>query len=177
MAAPTTELPPDPPTGDERTTLETFLDYYRAVTIRKAEGIADEQARQALCPPSELTIVGIVRHLTDVERSWFRRDIAAEAAPPIYYGTSHPTGDVDGDFHAPPDVTVAAALEAYRGEIERCRAVMAGVDSLDMLERNADVHAERRNVRWILVHMIEEYARHAGHLDLLREAADGVVGD
>jgi hypothetical protein len=177
VALPTTELPPDPPTSDERTTLETFLDYYRAVTIRKAEGITDEQARRALCPPSGLTIIGIVRHLTDVERSWFRRGIAAEVAPPIYYGESHPTGDEDGDFHAPPDATVAVALDAYLEEVDRCRAVMNGVDSLDLLERRADRPAGRRNARWILVHMIEEYARHAGHLDLLREAADGAVGD
>jgi uncharacterized damage-inducible protein DinB len=177
VAAPTTDLPQDPPTGDERTTLEAFLEYYRAVTIRKAEGITDTDARRALCPPSELTIIGIVRHLTEVERSWFRRDIAAEAVPPLYYGESHPTGDRDGDFHAPPDATIAAALDSYRDEVDRCRAVMATVDSLDQLEANADVHSERRNVRWILVHMVEEYSRHAGHLDLLREAADGTVGD
>jgi hypothetical protein len=175
VAAPTTELPPDPPTGDERTTLETFLDYYRAVTIRKAEGITDEQARRALCPPSGLTIIGIVRHLTEVERSWFRQDLVGETIPPLYYGESHPTGDRDGDFHAPPDATIAAALDAYRDELDRCRAVMAGVDSLEIVETNP--HSTPRNVRWILVHMIEEYARHAGHLDLLREAADGTTGD
>jgi Protein of unknown function (DUF664) len=175
MAAPSSPLPEDPPTGDERPTLEAFLEYYRAVVVRKAEGISEEDARRATCPPSDLTIIGIVRHLTEVERTWFRRDIAGEDAPPLYYGEAHPTSDRDGDFHPPDDATLAAALAAYADEVARSRAVLVTVASLDDVERGA--HSTPRNVRWILVHMIEEYSRHAGHLDLLRQPIDGEVGD
>jgi hypothetical protein len=175
MAAPTTPLPEDPANADERGTLEAFLDFFRAVAIRKAEGITEDEARVAGCPPSDLTILGLVRHLADVERSWFRRGIAGEEAPPIFYGAAHPTGDHDGDLHPPEGATLADALTVLREEIAASRAIQATVRSLD--EKEARAHPTPRNVRWILVHMIEEYGRHCGHLDLLREAIDGATGD
>jgi hypothetical protein len=173
MAQPTTPLPADPPVGDERTTLVAFLDYYRAVLARKVEGLADEEARRAACPPSDLTLLGIVRHMADVERSWFRRSLVGEDAPPIFYGPAHPDGDDDGDFHPPPDATVAEALAAYWAEIEVARrnTEAAALDDLEQRERASF------NLRWILVHMIEEYARHCGHADVLRQAIDGATGD
>jgi len=173
MAAPTTPLPDDLPVVEERETLEYFLDFLRTVLLRKAEGITDEQARRATCPPSDLTILGLVRHLTEVERIWFRRTIAGEAAPPIYYGDAHPDGDRDGDFHAPPEATLAEGVAGLRREIESSRRALAAVSGL--AQQGHDDH--RRNVRWILVHMIEEYARHCGHADLLRQAVDGVTDD
>jgi hypothetical protein len=173
MAEPTTALPKDPPVGDERTTLLSFLDYYRAVLARKLEGVSEEEARRPACPPSDLTLLGIVRHMADVERSWFRRSLVGEDAPPIFYGPGHPDGDDDGDFHAPPGATVADALAAYWDEIEVARrnTAAASLDDLEQRER------AKFNLRWILVHMIEEYARHCGHADLLRQAIDGATGD
>jgi hypothetical protein len=177
VAAPITEIPPDPPVSDERTTLETFLDYQRGVLLRKAEGLTDDEARRAACPPSDMTILGLVRHVADVERSWFRRGLAGQDAPPLFYGDAHPTGDRDGDFHPPDDATIDDALAALADEIAASREVMAGVTSLDEVEVGGPADSDAKNARWILVHMIEEYARHLGHADLLREAIDGTVGD
>ena len=113
--------------------------------------------------------------MAEVERGWFRRGIAGEDAPPLYCGAAHPDGDDDGDFHPPLDATLADALAVFAGEVAAANAVLATVESLDDL----DTRTERptRSVRWILVHMVEEYARHCGHADLLRQALDGTVGD
>jgi Protein of unknown function (DUF664) len=174
MAEPVTPLPTDEaPATDERTTLIAFLDYLRVVLARKVEGVTDEQARLAACPPSDLTLLGILRHMTDVERSWFRRSLVAEDAPPLYYGEAHPDGDEDGDFHPPPNVSVADALERFWAEIEVANRNIAA-RSLDDIERR---ERSTYSLRWILIHMVEEYARHCGHADLLRQAIDGVTGD
>jgi uncharacterized damage-inducible protein DinB len=161
---------PAEPRGDvdERTTLLEFLDFQRAVMARKADGLTDEQARRAACPPSDMTILGLVRHLADVERGWFRRGIAGEDAPPLFYDDANR----DGDFHAPDDATLAEALAAYRTEIEAARRIGAEAPLEAMDQRGRPY-----SVRWILVHMIEEYARHLGHADLLRQAIDGATGD
>jgi uncharacterized damage-inducible protein DinB len=176
VIGPSTPPPADPDgTSGERRMLVEFLDYYRTVLVRKAEGLSDDQARAAACPPSDLTILGLVRHMAEVERGWFRRGIAGEDAPPRYHGASHPDGDEDGDLHPPPDATLADALAVLAVEVEAANTVLAAVESLDRL----DTRTERptRSVRWILVHMVEEYARHCGHADLLRQALDGAVGD
>jgi len=174
VAEPTTPLPTDEaPIEDERTTLLAFLDYQRAVLARKAEGITDEQARMEACPPSDLTLLGLIRHMADVERSWFRRSLVAEDAPPIFYGGAHPDGDDDGDFHPPSGATIADALSSLWAEIEAANRIIADA-SLNDIERR---ERGKYSLRWILVHMIEEYARHCGHADLLRQAVDGVTGD
>jgi hypothetical protein len=174
MAEPTTPLPTDEaPAADERTILLAFLDYQRAVLARKAEGLTDEQARLAACPPSDMTLLGLIRHMADVERNWFRRSLLAEHIGPIYYGPSHPDGDEDGDFHPPPDATLSEALASFWAEIDVANHNIAGA-SLDDIERR---ERSTYSLRWILVHMIEEYARHCGHADLLRQAIDGVTGD
>ena len=168
------ELPTDyAPQADERATLQFFLDYQRIVLARKADGLTDAQARMAACPPSDLTILGVVRHMTDVERNWFQRSLQAKDLPPHYYGASHPDGDEDGDFHPPPDATLADALAAYWEEIEASNAASTA-GALDDIERR---DRATYSLRWIIVHMIEEYARHIGHADLLRQAIDGVTGD
>ncbi len=177
MAEPHTAIPADPPVAEERTTLETFLDFQRAVLLRKAEGLSDEQSRRATCPPSDLTMLGLVRHLAEVERTWFRRGLADQDAPPIFYGDAHPLGDRDGDFHPPPDATIDDALAALTAEIAAARTVLRDVGSLDELEQGRPAGRDRKSVRWILVHMIEEYARHLGQADLIREAIDGATGD
>ena len=173
MPPPTTPAPEDPLVGDERSTLIGFVDYYRTVLIRKAEGLTDEQARRAACPPSDMTILGLVRHMADVERNWFQRSLPGGQAPPIYYGPSHPDGDEDGDFHPPADATLDEALRTFRAEVAAADRNIAAA-ALDDLERR---DRARYSLRWILVHMIEEYARHCGHADLLRQAIDGEVGD
>ena len=113
----------------------------------------------------------------EVERSWFRNAVApGESIGPIFYGDAHPSGDPDGDFHPGPDATMTESLATWTDEVEIARAKMADVSPDDLsTPRNSD--GAQITVRWILVHMIEEYARHCGHLDLLREAIDGVTDD
>ena len=155
MAEPTTPLPTDEaPVADERTTLLAFLDYQRAVLARKAESVTAEQARLAACPPSDLTLLGLIRHMADVERNWFRRSLVAEDAPPIFYGAAHPDGDDDGDFHPPSGATVADALASFWAEIEVANRNLAGA-SLD--EVGTGEPDPGHTVRRTIVHMIEEY--------------------
>jgi len=164
-----TELIEIPTTGTEQDLLVGFLEFYRSVFARKAEGIDDEAARTATCPPSILTITGLVRHMCEVERGRFRRGIGHESVPPIYYSDEDP----DGDLHVGPDDTIADALATWWGEVDRARAILGDADLETVIERGD----EEISVRWIVLHMIEEYARHCGHLDLLREAIDGQTGD
>ena len=168
----------NPPTddvaaADGRATLCTFLDYQRAILARKAEGLTDEQARRAACPPSDLTILGLIRHMADVERGWSQRSLLGADIEPLYFGSAHPDGDRDGDFHPPPDATLAEALTSYWAEIAESDRIF-GDAGLDDIEANARA---TYSVRWILVHLVEEYARHCGHADLLRQAIDGKTGD
>ena len=162
--------------SDERTTVTEFLDYYRATLALKIGGLTDDQARQAAVPPSDLSLLGLVRHMADVERSWFRRRFAGAEAPPLYYGDAHPTGDEDGDLHPGPDDTVAEAMAAWQEEVEFARRTTAEA-TLDDLSAKPVHDLGLVNLRWILVHMIEEYARHCGHADLIRERIDGATGD
>jgi uncharacterized damage-inducible protein DinB len=161
------------PHADERTTLTEMLDYYRATILLKAEGLDEHQARARL-GPSDMTMLGIVRHLVEVERSWFRRRLRGEAIAFAYISDD----DIDGDFHPRPDDTLADAAAAYVLECDWSRTI-ADATSLDDLtvEKISWKNDEPVSLRWILVHMIEETARHAGHADLLRESIDGVKGD
>lgn len=178
MAEPTTPLPTtdDVADADERTTLVGFLDFYRTVLLRKIEGVSDEQARRAACPPSDMSLLGLIRHMADVERSWAKRAFLGQSSAPIFYGEGHPDGDPDGDFHPPADATIEEAVAAYHREIADADAIY-GAASLDDLVRADHDDRPRYSLRWIYVHLVEEYARHCGHADLLREAVDGVTGD
>jgi len=174
VAEPWTILPTDEaPATDERTTLVAFLEYQRAVLARKAEGLSDDQARIAACPPSDLTMLGLVRHMAEVERIWSQRSFMGSDIGPIYCGPVHPDGDEDGDFHPPPDANLADALATYWTEIEVADGIYDGA-SLDVIERR---DRATYSLRWILVHLIEEYARHCGHADLIRQAIDNSTGD
>jgi uncharacterized damage-inducible protein DinB len=158
--------------ADERTTLVEFLDYYRASLAIKAHGLDDVQAATASCPPSILTITGLVRHMAEVERSWFQRTFVGRDAPPIWYTAERPDGDLDlVDEHT----SLAASLERWRAEIAVADTIIATADLDSTSARES--WGRTVSMRWILVHMIEEYARHCGHADLLRERIDGVVGD
>jgi uncharacterized damage-inducible protein DinB len=177
-----TELAPDPeliPTADEATTLWSFLDYYRSILIRKAEGITEAQARITL-GPSDLTLIGLVRHMAEVERVWFRRQFMDIECESLYRTDASVKEDPDVEFHASEADTVDEALRDLREEIDFATASTAGVP-MDTLTKAEQVSKRipdwRPTLRWILVHMIEEYARHCGHADLLRQAADGATGD
>jgi uncharacterized damage-inducible protein DinB len=173
----TPEYPPatgrgDPPfVADERTMLDSWLDFHRATLLMKCEGLGDKELRSRSVTPSTLSLLGLVRHMTEVERHWFRRVLRGEDAPPLYYSDDNE----DGDFDDVDAADVAADFAAYKTEIDRCRAIAAehGLDDIGRRQRHgADV-----SLRWICVHMIEEYARHNGHADFLRERIDGVTGE
>lgn len=181
-----TELAPDPellPDADEAATLHSFLEYYRSVFIRKAEGLSDEQVRLTV-GNSELTLLGLVRHMAEVERGWFRRRFMDIDCPFLYCGDPAAPGadgaDPDGDFHPGPGDTMAEAMRALQVEIDFARAATAGVPMHTLALADPAwnrIPGWRPSLRWILVHLIEEYARHCGHADLLREVADGATGD
>jgi uncharacterized damage-inducible protein DinB len=168
MSEPTTALPDSKaPSEDERDVLFGYLDYHRIVLARKAEGLSDQQARLAACPPSDLTILGLIRHMTDVERGWFRVWFVNEDVAPLF--------EQEAEWQLPPDATIAAALDAYWDEIRVAdeRIKSAPLEQLGTGEPRPGENTLRR----VIVHMIEEYARHCGHADLLRQAIDGVTGD
>ncbi len=161
-----------PMTGAARAVLDHWLDLYRDTVLLKIGGLdADQLARRAV-PPSALSLIGVVRHLTEVEAYWLRVVLLDEQEVPDYYCTP---ASQDGDFDDATPATVAADVATYRAELVVTRAHAAAWTDLD-----APVRGLRRgqpvNLRWILVHLIEEYARHLGHLDLLREAVDGRTG-
>jgi hypothetical protein len=157
--------------ADERAMLAAWLDYHRAILESKCAGVRPEGLRERLDGhPSPLTLLGLVRHLAEVERGWFRRRVLGEDSPPLYCSPEDP----DGDFDNVRDADVEEAFATWRAECQRSREILAGVESLDDTFEGCD---ERISVRWLLVHMVEEYARHNGHADLLREQVDGATGD
>ncbi|GAB3002872.1 DinB family protein [Streptomyces pseudoechinosporeus] len=169
----TTERREPATTADERTMLEGWLDYHRQTLAWKGEGLTDAQLRTASVEPSELTLMGLVRHMAEVERGWFRKVLAAEDAGPIYYTEE----DRDGEFHLSETDTWEEAYATWQAEIESARRNAARFGLDDISEGKHRRTGERFNLRWIYTHMIEEYARHNGHADLIRERIDGVTGD
>jgi uncharacterized damage-inducible protein DinB len=153
-----------PRNADERTTLDAFLDWQRSVLTRKCQGLSDDELRDRTAPPSNLSLLGLVRHMANVERGWFRRTIAGETVADVYDG--------DSDFDMTHGDSSSAILR-WQEECERSRDI-AATRPLDFTGR----HKSGREVslRWVMVHMIEEYSRHNGHADLLRERIDGAVG-
>lgn len=163
--------PMGPMVASERDTLERWLETYRETVLLKVAGLSAEQLCRRSVPPSTLSLMGVVRHLTEVEAYWIREVALAEDVPDMYSTRENPDGDLEGAAPA----TAAADLAAYRAEVDRCRAAAAALQDLEDpvagLRRGEPV-----NLRWILTHLIEEYARHLGHMDLLREAIDGRTG-
>ena len=166
---------PEPPTqGDERDTLVGFLRWQRATLELKCSDLdAGALARQAV-EPSTLSLLGLVRHMADVERGWFRSFMAGEDAPRLFSSDEDPDGEFDGAVG--DDRLVAEAWEAWRAEIEFADRFVAAAPDLDITGQKLDKWRGPLSLRWVLVHMIEEYARHNGHADLLRERIDGRVG-
>lgn len=156
---------------DERATLKGFLDWYRAVVERKVGGLTLVQATTVMTPTG-MSPLGIIKHLGCVERGWFREIFSGADAEAIDDG-----GDNSADFAIGADDTVDSVLAFYRTEVDRSRQIVGDAPSLDALSANATEFGEHVSLRWIMVHMLEETARHAGHLDLMREEIDGQVGD
>lgn len=153
------------PGADERTSLMEFLRSQRELVAWKLADV-DDRVIRGVQTPTGMSALGIVRHLTNVERSWFRDDFLGE--PDLHFDWSD--ADPDGEWQVPNDEPTSALLAAYAQEWQRCDAAIAdhGLD-----ERTID---GRFSLRWLILHMIEETARHLGHIDLLREQADGSTG-
>jgi uncharacterized damage-inducible protein DinB len=162
---------PDPPSGlDEKATLAAFLDWYRDVIVRKVDDVDREAATRRLVP-SRSTLLGIVKHLGYVERGWFQRRFMGEDAfrAPV-------TERVAFEFSVGHDETVEGVVAFYQAECEQSRRIVAAHD-LEEESRQPEPAESRTTLRWIMVHMIEETARHAGQMDILRELTDGAQGE
>lgn len=160
----------DPPSvADERAMLEGWLEWHRQTLLWKCSGLTGEQLGQRSAPPSSLSLLGLVRHMAEVERWWFRRRYAAEEIGTLYCPDESP----DGDFDDVDPARAEADFATFHAECEAARRAAAGGSLDDVIS-----HPRRGalSLRWIYVHMIEEYARHNGHADLLRERIDGATG-
>jgi uncharacterized damage-inducible protein DinB len=166
----TDDRPEPPSTGAEREMLRTFLDFHRATLAMKCAGLPDEALRRRAVPTSGLSLLGLVRHMAEVEQGWFRQTAGRTEVPPLYWTEDND----DADFDDIADADVAADFEAWRQQCEHARQVVAKISSLDEMFGG---RTREYSLRWIMVHMIEEYARHNGHADLLRERIDGQTGD
>ena len=167
----TTERAMPPLQADERTTLESWLDFYRATLLMKCDGLADEQLRTTSVPPSPLTLLGLVQHMAEVERNWFRRVLLGEQVAPIYDPDADPSGH-DGGFDLADDATFDTARATWEDEVAHARTNCAA----RTLDETSPFMGSEVTLRWIYNHMIAEYARHAGHADLIRERIDGATG-
>jgi hypothetical protein len=146
----------------ERASYQAWMDYHRATLEWKCEGLTDEQLRAMSVPPSSLSLLGLVRHMAEVEHGWFRAVLAGEP-------------DVE-DFDA-WDVETASTSEAFAWWHSECARSRAIADAMNLDQTGVLRETENVSLRWVYVHMIEEYARHNGHADLLRESIDGATGD
>ncbi|OEU86228.1 hypothetical protein DB35_15890 [Streptomyces abyssalis] len=154
--------------------LEGWLDFHRATLTLKCADLDDSMVRRRSVEPSEMTLLGLVQHMAEVERSWFQRIFAGQHVPPLY-----DEGKQDG-FALSPERGMDEAMAVWHREVERGRELTAEAsldDSGTLPEPDAAVLGDDRvSLRWILIHLIEEYARHNGHADLLRERIDGTSG-
>ncbi|MGW1070479.1 DinB family protein [Streptomyces aureus] len=160
-----------PTTGDERHMLVDVLRAQRATLELKCGGLGPELSLRSV-EPSTLSLLGLVRHLADVERRWFRRVLAGQEAPALFSSPADPDGDFDGATDDPG--AAAEAWKAWRAEVAFADRFTAEARGLDV--EGDDVWRGTVSLRWVLIHMIEEYARHNGHADLLRERIDGTIG-
>lgn len=159
-------------TGAERQVLDHWLDLYRDTVLLKIAGLDAHQLARRSVAPSTMSLLGVVRHLTEVEAYWLRVVLLDEQGVPDYYCTPE---SPDGDFDDAAAETAAADVAAYRAELRVTRANAGAWTDLDSPVRGRR-EGKPVNLRWILTHLVEEYARHLGHMDLLREAVDGRTG-
>ena len=166
----------DPPLrGGEIETLTAFLDFLRGTIVVKCRGLSQEQLGSPL-PPSTMTLAGILKHLALVEDWWFRNNFAGQGMG--HWDAVDFDSDPDWEWRTAADDEPAELLREYEAACARSRAIVAAATSLDQLSAaTRGDGGEQWSLRWIVVHMIEETGRHAGHADLLREAIDGQTGD
>lgn len=161
------------PRSDERTTLTDFLNWHRQTLELKCAGLSPEQLARRAVEPSAISLLGLVRHMADVEHYWFRELLAGQDVPPRFHSAADPDGDFEG-----AQGTAGAVEEAWRAWREAVDFSDAFVESAPDLDVTGN---DRRrgtiSLRWVMVHMIEEYARHNGHADFLRERIDGATGE
>jgi uncharacterized damage-inducible protein DinB len=162
------------PVDDERTSLDGWLDYHRGTLLAKCAGLTAAQLKTRSVPPSNLSLLGLVRHMSEVERWWFRRRAAGEEIGPVYPSDTNEDAE-DAEFDEIESADAEGDLATFGEECQKARETAAPM-SLDQTffhpRHNCDM-----SMRWVYVHMIEEYARHNGHADLLRECLDGVTGE
>lgn len=152
----------------DRQLLTAFLDFQRATLATKCAGLADDQLREMAVPPSSLSLLGLVRHMSDTERGWIRQAYRGEQVPDLYYRSDAPDADIE---EADP-AGAEQDFERYRAECEAVDAALNGANLDDTY-----TYGERTfSLRWTWQHLVEEYARHNGHADLLRQAIDGSTG-
>jgi uncharacterized damage-inducible protein DinB len=166
---PTERISP-PLTAGERETLRAFLDFHRATLARKCDDLSDEDLRRRSMPPSTLTLLGLVRHMAEVERTWFRIVLNGEDISLVW----SPTGDYQAAYD-PTGATRSAAFAAWEAEVEHARRIERAAESLDVTAWNPRWEKDV-SLRLVMHHMIHEYARHNGHADFLREGIDGTTG-
>ncbi|CND65116.1 Protein of uncharacterised function (DUF664) [Mycobacterium tuberculosis] len=158
---------------DSRELLLGYLDYYRAALLRKLDGMPEDDLRTSRLP-SGWTPVGLLKHLAFVERRWLQWGFAAEQVDPIW--------DDQGpgaSWHVRPDESVEQVRRFFLDECARSREIIAGADLQDRARSGGGFTPpdEHPALIWILFHLLQEYARHAGHLDIARELADGAIGE
>ncbi|MCC9308151.1 DinB family protein [Kitasatospora sp. RB6PN24] len=161
----------DPPmVADEAAMLAAWLDFHRKTLAVKCAGLTAEQLKQRSVAPSSLSLLGLVRHLAEVEHYWYQVVLLGGDTTTLYCET-----DQDGDFNEADAADPQEAFATWRRQIELAEQAVAGLP-LETVGRRQR-RGEDVTLRWIQVHMIEEYARHNGHADLLREAVDGTTGE
>lgn len=166
----TTERVGPPLIAGEREMMRSFLDYHRATLAMKCDGLSDEDLHRRSMPPSTLSLLGLVRHLAEVERTWFRRVINGEDIGLVWSD--------EEDYQAaydPTGSTRSQAFEAWQTEVEHARRIERAAESLDVTGYNAR-WGDHVSLRLVMLHLMHEYARHNGHADFLREGIDGTVG-
>ena len=161
-----------PVEAGERQMLSAWLDLQRATLEMKCDGLSDEQLREQAIPPSSLSLLGLVRHMAEVERNWFRPLLAGEEMGGLW--APGPELDPEAAFDDVATADVTASFAAWRAECDRARELADAAASLEVTGLRG---GSRFSLRWVMVHMIEEYARHNGHADLLRERIDGSTGE
>ncbi|MGW6280523.1 DinB family protein [Kribbella sp. NPDC055071] len=168
----TTEFRVNPPTtAGERDILQGYLDYHRGTLLWKVSGLTGEQLTQRAVAPSGMSLIGLVRHLTEVEQFWFRHCLDGQDFQARYWTDEY----ADGDFDLVDPAQAEQDLEDFRAIIKVSNEIVAGYALDDTFTRRG--RDEVQSVRYLYVHMIEEYARHNGHADLLRERIDGLTGE
>jgi len=161
----------DPPmSGPEKEMLKAFLDYHRATLLQKLSGVSEEDVKRQALPPSNLSLLALVKHLSWVEHGWFQWRFKGEE-----WVFPWSEADPDPDFRIEPDETAAGIIAIYQAEVEKSRQIIEAASLDDLAVRPKE--GKPFTLRWIMLHLIEDTARHNGHADLLREAIDGVTGE